>query len=134
MAKKELSQSDKKFWQFDLVSKNFNKAKKARTAEWMVFEIRMEHDIDLERQDLAESIIDSTEKELGRKIGDLEAKTILANTGHYPEISLELQNRAIRAASVEKATGVLLNKPERFRAGQELLRALVLRKNLREGD
>jgi len=102
---------------------------------YLISDLRDRLGIDLDRQELAESLIRGTERDLRRSINDDEARILLASDGRFPEIEEELITNALKAGRAEAATGEYAHKPERIRFGKEILNLIVLGRNkTREGD
>jgi hypothetical protein len=101
----------------------------------LISELRDYFDVDIHRQDFAEGLIRSTERDLGRNISDLEARVVLANSGHFPEITDDLRRRVISVGGEEINKGILMRKPEKIGFGHAILEAVILGvRKTKEGD
>jgi len=99
---------------------------------WLVTELRDLFGVSLERQDLAEDLIEITERDLKRPIKDIEARLVLASSGKFPEMEEDLYKRAISAAGEEVKLGILKANREREKNGHWIMNRLVVSRKERE--
>lgn len=104
-------------------------------SERLTFDIFFWYEIDPTRRDLAEAILNQTERELKRPLIVKEAKLVLAKDGHFPEIDKEIRQRELCASIETRNIGIELNRPKKVESADLFSKNLVLGRNrLREGD
>ena len=104
--------------------------------EWLFAEFKINYGVSEERWEEAERLIQSAERELGRKLlEDKEVRIILAQSGFFPEIENDLQMRALKAGSELETKGRELGNKTKENKGKRLQEVLVLGlRRTKEGD
>lgn len=104
--------------------------------EWLFAEFKTNYGVDEKRWEKADELIESIEKELGRRLfDDSEVRIVLAQSGFFPEIENDLKMRALKAGSELETKGRELGNKTKEDKGKRLQEVLVLGlRRMKEGD